>query len=75
MKITTRKSEAKPIPFTNVYVGEVFRLYGDDEYYYIKTNDGEYNSVCLQDGDACYTRGDIDCIVLEAELIVNEVTE
>lgn len=75
MKITTRKSEPKSIPFSNVYVGEVFMLQGDGEYHYIKTNCGECNSTCLEDGDTCYIREGEDCIVLGAELIVSEVTE
>lgn len=76
MRITERKDKRLIELFGDLNVGEVFRLAADeDERVYIKTNDGEANSVCLDDGDVCFTAAHDDCILLDAELIVSEVTE
>ena len=73
MKITERKKEQNVVLFKDIRVGEVFRA--TDGYTYMKVNDSALNATCLDDGDSCHVAEDLECIILDAELIVSEVTE
>jgi hypothetical protein len=84
MKITERKKEQNTVMFADIRVGEVFRAVDmTDGYTYMKGNNsslndtlnGSLNAMCLDDGDLCHVANDLECIVLDAELIVSEVTE
>lgn len=76
MKITERKKEQNTVMFADIRVGEVFRAVDTvDDYTYMKGNDGTLNAMCLDGGDLCHVANDLECIVLDAELIVSEVTE
>lgn len=80
MKITERKKEQNIVMFADICAGEVFRAVDmTDGYTYMKGNDstlnGTLNAMCLDDGDLCHVANDLECIVLDAELIVSEVTE
>jgi len=75
MKITERENKRNVVLFKDIEVGEVFRMNNGNDSTYMKVNDSECNVVCLDDGEMYFTRGDVECVLFDAELIVSEVME